>query len=251
MKRIFVFLIGLVIFFLSFAGCSENAVESIGKSKISGQIIPPTSGQLILGEISAGTDVNVYNKAAIVEVPENGEYEFKDIKKGYYSFIFISDDYMPFVADTVLDLNVEGSYRGFTINIELHNFPKQIDTTFTLPLNSGLDTVITPIQIKVDELNPNGLACLSLNIKNEAPANAAFEFEFKYPEQQIAFGELLNVFEISIYKDTELYNHVILSDFKDPLNPGDSLIYQTYITIPFIDNSSVYKVRCRLWGNYE
>ena len=57
--------------------------------------------------------------------------------------------------------------------------------------------------------------------------------------------------QISIYEDTELFDRVVLNNMEEPLNPGDTITFDTYPAIPASNNSSVYNVRFRLWGNYE
>jgi len=240
-----------LIFTLIFISCSKNPADTGGNSKISGRMVSSIAGQLMLGEINPGNKVDFHRKVAIEQLSSNGEFEFYEIKNGNYSLIFFPDNHMPIVVDTVLAIDKEGNYEGIDVNVKILDFPKQIDTIFTIQSSANLDIMLGPVQVRVDEFSSAGLAYLNLYIKNEMPAKANFRLEFKYPSQLIAFDEILHLLELSIYDGSELFDRVVLNNLEEPLNPGDTLIYETYLTIPAIDNSSTYKVKCRLWGNYE
>jgi hypothetical protein len=205
----------------------------------------------MLSEKYSGNNVIIHRKVAFEKISSNGEFEFNGIKNGNYNLIFFPDDHMPLIADTILYIGKEGNYTGVNLNFKIQDFPKQIDTIFTIPSRANLDSVVGPIRIRVSEYSSGGLAYLNLHIKNEMPAKVKFNLEFKYPSQQIAFDEILHLLELSVYKDSEIYDCAVFTNFIDPLNPGDTLIYETYLAIPTIDNTSTYRVKCKLWGNYE
>ena len=236
---------------LIFISCSKSPIGSGGSHNISGQIVPPTVGQLMLGNKDDKGEFHLYRKVLVDNVSSNGEFEFNEVSNGIYSLIFFSENQMPFVADTILSVYKPGNYEGIVINLDLRSFPKQIDTTFTLTSNVNLDTLLTPIQVRVDEHSSGGLAFLNLRVKNESSNRSRLTLKFEYPVAEIAFDEILHILELCTYKGPEIIDCCIFTDILRPLNPGKNLIFETELAIPPGDNSSSYTLTCRLWGNYE